>query len=223
MSGLSLDIFVPITMQRAFMSGDRLPQRGNSFLQVFGRLSPGASLEDAQASLDVIAARLAEDHAENTGKGIVAEPLWRDGAAGLLLPVMATLMAVVSIVLLIACANLAGLLLARAAGRQREVAVRLAVGASRGRLVRQMLLESILLAIGGGAAGVVLAIWTSGSLMALMPPTPFPVAFDAGVNLRVVAFAAVLTLLTSLAFGLLPALRASRPDVSSALKEAAEP
>jgi macrolide transport system ATP-binding/permease protein len=221
MVGLGLDVFVPITMQRAFMSGDRLQNRGNSFLQVYGRLAPGATVERAQAALDVIAARQATEHAANEGRGIVTEPLWRDGAAGLLLPVMATLMAVVGVVLLIACANLAGLLLARAAGRQREVAVRLAVGASRGRLVRQFLLESALLAIGGGIAGVALATWTSGLLMALMPPTPYPIAFDTGVNLRVVAFAAVTTVVTALAFGLLPALRASRPDVSSALKDAA--
>ena len=221
MIGLTMDLFVPITMQRAFMSGDRLPQRGNSFLQVYGRLSPGGSITRAQASLDVVAARLAKDYqSSNAGRSIVTEPLWRDGAAGLLLPVMATLMAVVGVVLLIACANLAGLLLARAAGRQREVAVRLAVGASRGRLVRQLLMESVLLAAAGGAAGVVLATWTSGGLMALMPPTPFPIAFDAGVNSRVLAFALLLTLTTSLAFGLLPALRATRPEVSSALKEA---
>jgi macrolide transport system ATP-binding/permease protein len=219
--GLALDIFVPITMQPAFMSGDRLPQRGTAFLQVYGRLSAGASLAQAQASLNVVAARLEKAHPANEGRGIVAEPLWQDGAAGMLLPVMATLMAVVGIVLLIACANLAGLLLARAAGRQREVAVRLAVGASRGRLVRQFLLESALLAMAGGIAGVALASWTSGLLMALMPPTPYPIAFETGVNLRVAVFATAMTLVSALAFGLLPALRASRPDVSTVLKDAA--
>lgn len=220
MTGLALDVFVPITMQRAFMSGDRLPARGTSFLQVFGRLTPGASGKTAQAGLDVVADRLAKDHPENSAKGILVTPLWRDGAAGMLLPVMATLMAVVAIVLLIACANLAGLLLARAAGRQREVAIRLAVGASRGRVIRQFLMESWLLATAGGVAGLVLTTWTTGGLMALMPPTPYPIAFDGGVNLRVIAFATGITFMTALAFGLVPALRASRPDVSSSLKEA---
>jgi macrolide transport system ATP-binding/permease protein len=220
MIGLTMDVFVPITMQKAFMSGDRLLLRGNSFLQVFGRLAPGVSLRQAQGSIDVVAARLAKDHRENESVGIVAQPLWRDGAAGMLLPVMATLMGVVAVVLLIACANLAGLLLARAAGRQREVAIRLAVGASRGRVVRQFLIESCLLAVAGGVAGVAMTTWTTGGLMALMPPTPYPIAFGGGVDLRVIAFATVTTLVTAFAFGLIPALRASSPDVSSSLKEA---
>ena len=221
MVGLSLDMFVPITMQRALMSGDRLGQRGNGFLQVYGRLSPNASAERAQAGLDVAAARLAADHPVNEGRGITIEPVTRDGAAGMLLPVMATLMAVVGVVLLIACANLAGLMLARAAGRQREVAVRLAVGASRARIVQQFLVESLLLAAAGGAAGVLLANWTSGLLMAFMPPTPFPVAFDAGLSPRVLLFSVAVTAVAAMTFGLLPALRASRPDVNATLKDAA--
>jgi macrolide transport system ATP-binding/permease protein len=221
MVGLSLDVFVPITMQRALMSGDRLGQRGTSFLQVYGRLSDGASADRAQAGLDVAAARLAADHPVNEGRGIVIEPVTRDGAAGMLLPVMATLMAVVGVVLLIACANLAGLMLARAAGRQREVAVRLAVGASRARIVQQFLVESLLLAAAGGVTGVLLANWTSGLLMTFMPPTPFPVDFDAGVSPRVVLFSVAVTAVAAMTFGLLPALRASRPDVNATLKDAA--
>jgi predicted permease len=221
-AALSLDVFVPITMQQAVMEGDRLAQRGSAFLQVFGRLAPGATIAQAQASASVVAARLAEAYPEsNRDRGILAVPLWRDGASGILLPIMATLMGVVGVVLLIACANLAGLMLARATGRQREVAVRLAVGASRGRLVRQFLVESLLLAAAGGVAGVVLSYWTSGLLNAFIPRTPFPVNLDAGVSGTVLAFSVAVTLVTALAFGLLPAVRASRPDVGTALKDAA--
>jgi predicted permease len=221
MIGLSLDLFVPLTMQRAFMTGDRLGQRGSAFLQVYGRLAPGATLEEAQASLDVAAARIAKDHRDHDGRGILVEPVWKDGTAGLMLPVMTTMMAVVGIVLLIACANLAGLMLARGQARQREVAVRLAVGASRGRVMRQFLVESALLAALGGIGGLAIANWTSGTLMLLIPPTPFPVTFEPSITGRVLAFSFGVTFVAAIAFGLLPAIRASRPDVGSALKDAA--
>ena len=222
LAGLSFDVFVPITMQKAVMAGDRLGQRGNSWLTVFGRLSPGATGKQAQSSIGVVADRLAREYPRNNeGRGGTAVPLWKDGASGLLLPMMATLMAVVGVVLLIACANLAGLLLARAAGRNREVAVRLAIGASRGRLVRQFLIESLLLAIGGGCAGIILSYWTSGLLTAFIPPTPFPVDFSASISASVLAFSVAVTFVTALVFGLVPALRASRPDVASTLKDAA--
>jgi putative ABC transport system permease protein len=221
-TGLALDVFVPITMQKTIMSGDRLAARGNSFLQVFGRLAPGASIEQAQAAASVVAARLARQYPDtNPDRGTVVIPLYRDGASNLLLPVMATLMAVVGIVLLIACANLAGLLLAKAAGRRREVAVRLAVGASRARLVRQFLLESAVLAIAGGAAGIVISYWTSGMLRAFIPPTPFPVNFTAELSPLVLAFSVTTTFATALIFGLLPALRASRLDLVESLNESA--
>jgi predicted permease len=221
-AALSLDVFVPITMQKAVMAGDRLPERGSSFLQVFGRLADGASIDRAQSSASVVAARLEQAYPDsNKDRGTAVIPLWRDGASGVLMPIMATLMGVVGVVLMIACANLAGLMLARAAGRQREVAVRMAVGASRGRLIRQFLIESALLATAGGMAGVVLSYWTSGLLAALVPRTPFPIDLSAGVSWTVLGFAIVVTFATAILFGLLPAIRASRPDVGAVLKDAA--
>lgn len=218
-AGLSMDVFVPLAQQRAFMTGDRLTQRGNGFLEVYARLRPGASLDQAQPSFDVIAARLALEYPENAGRGIIAESLWKNGAAGMLLPMMSTLMAVVGVILLIACANVAGLLLARAAGREREVAVRLALGASRGRVVRQFMIESFLLAVAGGAAGLLLTTWTSGLLRLLIPPTPLPIAFERELSPAVVLYAVGSTFVAAIAFGLLPAMRASRADVGVTLKD----
>jgi predicted permease len=221
-AGLALDIYIPMTLQKQFISGDRLGQRGNSWLQVYGRLQPDASYARAQAGIAVAGARLANGYPEtNKGRELRAGRLSEDGASGLLMPVMTTLMGVVGLVLLIACANVAGLLLARAAGRQREVAVRLAVGASRGRVIRQLLLENLLVAAAGGVAGLLLARWTSGLLRLFVPPTPYPIAFDPGLGPRVMLFAGALTALTAIVSGLLPALRGSRADVAVALKASA--
>jgi len=221
-AGLSLDLFVPMTLQKHFLSGDRLVQRGNSWMQVYTRLQDGVPYSHAQAGIRVAGQRLAAAYPEiNKGRDLRAGTLSEDGASGLLMPVMATLMGVVGLVLLIACANLAGLLLARSAGRQREVALRFAVGASRGRLVRQMLVENLLLAGAGGAAGLLLAWWTSGMMRFFVPPTPYPVALDATLSPRVIGFAIALTAVTAIISGLLPALRGSRTDVAASLKASA--
>jgi predicted permease len=178
-----LDVFVPITMQKAVMAGDRLPPRGGGWLDVYARLADGASARQAQAGIEVAGARLAQEYpADNKGRELRGIPLWRAGASSVLLPVLATLMGMVAIVLLIACANVAGLLLARATGRQREIAVRLAVGASRWQVIRQMLVESLLLSAAGCIAGLVLARWAAGMLDAFVPRTPFPLRFDAGMD-----------------------------------------
>jgi predicted permease len=221
-AALALDVFIPMGMQTTVMPGDRLTSRGSSWLEVYGRLAPSGNLSQARSGLSLVAKRLSTAYPDvNAGRGIAAVPLSKADASGVLMPVMAILMAFVGLVLVIACANIAGLLLARAAGRQRELSVRLAVGASRARLVRQLLVEALLLAIAGGAAGLLMARWTSRALAWFIPPTPYPIAFDTTVNLRVVAFGAAVTLLTAVVAGLLPAIRASRPDVAAALKDAA--
>jgi len=214
-AAFGLDVYVPMMMQESIVSGQRLEARGNGWLHVLGRLAPGATLEQAQAGLDVAAARLAAGHPVNEGRGIAVFPLWRapSSASSVLAPVLAVLAGLVGVVLLIACVNVASLLLARAAAREREVAVRLAVGASRSRLVRQLLTESVLLALAGGLAGIAMAAVTSRALVGLLPPTPFPVEIRTGLSLPLVAFGALVSTLTGLLFGLAPALQATRGDM----------
>ncbi len=216
-AGLALDLYVPMGWQKAVMPGDRLGNRHNSWLEVYGQMAGDSTLAQVRAGLSTIARRLEQAHPDSDeGRGITAVPLSQADASAMLGPVMATLMAFVGLVLIIACANLAGLLLARASARHREIAVRLAVGASRGRLVRQLLVESLLLSVAGGAAGLLVAMSTSRTLSLLVPPSPYPIAFDAHVNPRVVAFTCCATLLTAIVAGLLPAGARSAARFASA-------
>jgi len=191
---------------------------GPHFLNVVGRLKPGITLAQAQADMSTVAARLSQQYKEkNAGHGVKLEPLTNVvvGDVGLALYI---LLGAVGFVLLIACANLANLMLARVGARQKEIAVRTAVGASRLRIVRQLLTESIMLAVVGGAAGLLLAIWTVRWIASLGADT-VPRAHEISVDPRVAGFTLLVSVVTGVLFGLAPALQVSRPNLNDALKD----
>ncbi|MBW3551992.1 MAG: ABC transporter permease [Gemmatimonadetes bacterium] len=194
-----------------------LDSPGALWLSVIGRLAPGASVEAAQAELTGIMARMAQDDPGLGDNGVFVEPL-RDTVIGDVRPALLVLLGAVGFVLLIACANVANLLLARGSGRQRELAVRAALGASGGRLAREAMTESIVLAVLGGGIGVMLATWGTSALVAASPPD-LPRIEDVRVDGTVVAFGALLALATGFLFGLVPAVQARRAAIGTALRE----
>ncbi|HXV85600.1 MAG TPA: ABC transporter permease [Gemmatimonadales bacterium] len=209
------DLWAP---KRWHYDGERTARR-SSYMFAIGRLRPGVALAQARAELDAIGAQMATEYpATNTSIGITAVPI-DEQLLGDVRPALFVLLVAVGFVLLIACANVASLLLARAAERGRELAVRAALGADRGRLTRQLATESLLLAVIGGAGGIGLAYAGIRVLVALAPedlPRVESVALDG----RVLVFATLVTLLTALLFGLAPSLRASRPDLLTPLRAA---
>ena len=193
-------------------------------LTVMGRLKPGVSMKQAQSSLNVVAERIAQAHPESE-KGLTvqlfSEKLARPepDAENPILATSIAFMSLAALVLLVACFNIANVLLVRATVRQRETAIRAALGASQGRLIRQYLVESLLLALLGGGAGLVLASWASGFLSSLSLGTDLPLRFDFRPDARVYLFALAAVLFTGLFVGIMPALRAARSNVSSVLHE----
>ena len=195
--------------------------RQNAYLWVFARLKPGVSIGQAQAQMATIAAREAQQYPDtNTGVGIRVVPL-RQQVNGFLGGLYEFLLGAVGLLLLLACVNVAVLLLAQGARRQQEIAIRQAVGASRARVATQLLTESILLALAGGAAGVLLAYWFKAAMLSLSPPLLIPKTYPITINGHVLAFTLLVSVLTGILFGFIPALQLSKVNLQELLKEGA--
>ena len=222
--GYSFNFWVPISMQETFDStGYKLEDRGARWIEGYAFLKPGVSREQAQAELNSIAQRLENDFpATNRGHGVELLPLWKTpfNGASAMSQTLAITMAVVFLVLLIACANVSNLLLARSLLRRHEMTMRLALGAGRRRLIRQLLTEGVLLSLIATAGGIAVAYWCRNALVLTFPSTAPGIVIDYSgqIDWRVLAVSAAICVLATLVFALVPAIQASHVDLSSALK-----
>jgi putative ABC transport system permease protein len=208
-----LDLWTPM----AFTEGQAQNHGGHGLVAI-GQLKPGITVDQARAEMSAIAGRLAAQYPVDIGWDVKIMPLLEFSVRSIK-PALLILLVAVAFVLLIACANVANLLLARAAGRQKEIATRTSLGASRWRIVRQLLTESLLLSLLGGALGLALAKWGMDLLLTLAPPD-LPRLNNVSLDGRVLAFTATITLLTGVIFGLVPALQSSKPNLNETMKDA---
>jgi predicted permease len=219
------EYFVPFMMAREVEPGSNwIDYRDSDNLFVVGRLKPGVSTAQAESQLQAITLQLAKEYPkENEGRGVrlLTPGLFIPDIRNSVISFSGVLMGVVGLVLLLACVNLANLLLARATERRKELAIRLAVGASRTRIIRQLITESVLLSLAGGLGGLLLAVWINSLVAAIKLPTDIAIVFPLFTDWRVLIFALVVSLGTGIVFSLLPALQSSRPELVPALKDEA--
>jgi putative ABC transport system permease protein len=216
MTGFAIDVWMPATMSGPIMPGQQsIHSRGSGWLDFMARLAPGVDSDEAQAALDVLSSTLIRDHPDdNKGKTfqLTSGAASRFPITGLgrgVTAFLSVVMGLVGIVLLIACANVANLLLVRGVGREREIALRFAMGAGRGRVVRQLLTESVALSVAAGAVGLLIAMWLLEMWNQVEPPVPFPVELEVGLDPVVLWFTLAVSVLTGLVFGMLPAVKVS--------------
>jgi predicted permease len=223
-TGLRTDIWIPLTMDEPVWGSNRPEFRGTFWLNVLGKLRPGVTDRQAEAELNLLMQRVAErfpeEHRDSPNQ-IMLDPLWRSpfGINVYLYKTLPMLLGLAAVLLLLACANVANLLLVRSVARRREIAIRLALGASRGQLIRQLLVESLMLGLAGGAVALLVTIWTSRSLAAFFPPSTLPLWQNEHVDQRVMLATTAISILAALVFGILPALRSSSLPVQTVLKE----
>ncbi len=228
-AGVRPELWLPMSMHRVIRPDDATnwyEERRGLFIFTVGRLKPGVTVSQASSSLVALAVNLEKDFPnDNKGRSVrlvpLAEATINPGARGGFIAATSLLMTVVGFVLLVACANVSNLLLARALSRRREIAIRLAIGATRARLVRQLLTESVMLALPGALLGLLIAAWAQGALLSLLPALPFPITVDVklGLDVRVLLFTSAVALGAGVLFGLIPALQASRPELLADLKD----
>jgi predicted permease len=222
-SGLRADMWIPVIMAPQFVSDNILKDRGAPWLMTIGHLKTSVAREQAQADVNILYRQIAEQFpdAHKDRESLTLHPLWRApfGANYYLRTILLFLIAISGVVLLLACANVANLLLVRGVGRRREMAIRLSVGATRWRLVRQLLVESLLLGLSGGGVAMLLTTWSAGKLSDFVPPTEIPISMSVQTDRTVLFVTFVISLFTGLIFGILPALRASNLAPAAVLKE----
>jgi predicted permease len=222
-SGLRSEIWIPLGMDHQIWDSNRINDRDTLWLNVLGKLRPGVAQPQADSELNTLMQRIAADFPDSHrgSNAISTDPLWRSpfGANVYLYGTLPILLALAAVLLLLACANVANLLLVRSVGRRRELAIRVSIGAGRWRILRQLLVENLLIALAGGAVALVLTFWTADTLAFIIPSTPLPLTLGGHVDSTVLVATVLVSILTAAVAGIIPALRASSLSPASVLKD----